>query len=194
MMCVGMSLFFSNSIFWAFFCTKSERKKICQRKFTVKWGLQKRFIFFFFFLQPTSSPAEDEASFKKGLLWQQRDKLFSRWKERYFILTKDYFHCFKKAGTSRITEMGGFIFKVNLKLIRTLFQIIIHFSIIPAETDGSGQHRVTRQTRLFDGLHYTLQRWKDLLEETWRDSRMVHGTSGKLLLAWDMRLTILGLD
>ena len=132
-----------------------------------KMRLTKKVHFFFsFFLQPTSSPAEDEASFKKGLLWQQRDKLFSRWKERYFILTKDYFHCFKKAGTSRITEMGGFIFKVNLKLIRTLFQIIIHFSIIPAETDGSGQHRVTRQTRLFDGLHYTLQRWKDLLEET----------------------------
>ena len=48
---------------------------------------------------------------KKGLLWQQRDKLFSRWKERYFVLTKDYFHCFKK-NTSRVTEMGGFIFKV----------------------------------------------------------------------------------
>ena len=54
----------------------------------------------------------DDGVLKKGLLWQQRDKLFSRWKERYFILTKDYFHCFKKA-TSRITEMGGFIFKVS---------------------------------------------------------------------------------
>ncbi len=50
---------------------------------------------------------------RKGLLWQQRDKLFSRWKERYFILTKEYFHCFKK-GTSRMTEMGGFIFKLKL--------------------------------------------------------------------------------
>ena len=54
---------------------------------------------------------DDDGAFKKGLLWQQRDKLFSRWKERYFFLTKDYFHCFKKA-SSRITEMGGFIFKV----------------------------------------------------------------------------------
>ncbi len=58
------------------------------------------------YLHPTCSSAQ-----KKGLLWQQRDKLFSRWKERYFILTKDYFHCFKK-GSSRLTEMGGFIFKV----------------------------------------------------------------------------------
>ena len=63
---------------------------------------------------------------RKGLLWQQRDKIFSQWKERYFILTPDYLQCFKK-GTSRITEMGEFIFKVRkiynifalLKVIRT---------------------------------------------------------------------------
>ena len=57
--------------------------------------------------------ADGNAFIKKGLLWQQRDKLFSRWKERFFILTKEYFHCFKK-GSSRLTEMGGFIFKVEV--------------------------------------------------------------------------------
>jgi len=56
---------------------------------------------------------DDSRTIKKGLLWQQRDKLFSRWKERYFILTKDFLQCFKK-GTSRITEMGDFIFKIKL--------------------------------------------------------------------------------
>ena len=55
---------------------------------------------------------QESTSIKKGLLWQQRDKLFSRWKERYFILTKDLLQCFKKE-TSKITEMGGFIFKVG---------------------------------------------------------------------------------
>jgi len=50
---------------------------------------------------------------RKGLLWHQRDKLFSRWKERFFILTKDYFHCFKK-DSSKLTEMGEFLFKVKL--------------------------------------------------------------------------------
>ena len=34
-----------------------------------------------------------------------------RWKERFFILTNDYFHCFKK-GSFKVTEMGEFIFKV----------------------------------------------------------------------------------
>ena len=63
------------------------------------------------------------------MLWQQKDRFFSRWKERFFILTQvllninddfdkllkifqDYLHCFKKE-SSRITEMGGFIFKVS---------------------------------------------------------------------------------
>lgn len=55
----------------------------------------------------------ESTTLKKGLLWQQRDKLFSRWKERYFILTKDFLQCFKKE-TSKITEMGGFIFKIKL--------------------------------------------------------------------------------
>jgi len=55
----------------------------------------------------------ESSTIKRGLLWQQRDKLFSRWKERYFILTKDFLQCFKKE-TSKITEMGGFIFKIKL--------------------------------------------------------------------------------
>jgi len=53
------------------------------------------------------------------LLWQQRDKLFSRWKERYFILTKDFLQCFKKE-TSKITEMGGFIFKIKLSEVESV--------------------------------------------------------------------------
>ena len=35
-----------------------------------------------------------------------------RWKERFFILTKDYFHCFKK-DSSKLTEMGEFLFKAS---------------------------------------------------------------------------------
>ncbi|GLH12639.1 AAEL002402-PA [Gryllus bimaculatus] len=63
------------------------------------------------------SPGREMHAIKKGLLWQQRDRLFSRWKERYFILTRDYLHCFKRATGSaenRISDMGQFIFKVKL--------------------------------------------------------------------------------
>ena len=60
-----------------------------------------------------ASAAATSAAIRKGLLWQQRDKMFSRWKERFFLLTAEYLQCFRK-GTSRITEMGGFIFKIRL--------------------------------------------------------------------------------
>jgi len=43
---------------------------------------------------------------------QCKEMYMFRWKERYFVLTKDYVHCFKK-GSGRITEMGGFVFKVG---------------------------------------------------------------------------------
>ncbi|GLH12637.1 Uncharacterized protein GBIM_17353 [Gryllus bimaculatus] len=67
--------------------------------------------------QSLLSPGREMHAIKKGLLWQQRDRLFSRWKERYFILTRDYLHCFKRATGSaenRISDMGQFIFKVKL--------------------------------------------------------------------------------
>ena len=51
---------------------------------------------------------------RAGLLWQQRDKLLSRWKERYFILTKDLLPGFKKT-TSKFSVMGEFIFKVSMQ-------------------------------------------------------------------------------
>ena len=60
-----------------------------------------------------SQVLRSKSTVKKGLLWQQRDKLFSQWKERYFILTTDYLQCFKK-GSSKVTEMGEFIFKVSI--------------------------------------------------------------------------------
>jgi len=60
-----------------------------------------------------------DSNIKKGLLWQQRDKIFSRWKERYFVLTKDLLQCYKKE-TSKITDMGGFIFKIKLSDIESI--------------------------------------------------------------------------
>jgi len=49
----------------------------------------------------------------KGVLWQQREKRFSRWKERFFILTNDYLQCFRR-GSSKLSEMGTFIFRIRL--------------------------------------------------------------------------------
>ena len=57
----------------------------------------------------------------------QRDRIFSRWKERYFVLTRDYLQCFKK-GSSRISEMGGFIFKIRLAEVSHVCGNIISFA------------------------------------------------------------------
>ncbi|KAI1292770.1 hypothetical protein HDE_06829 [Halotydeus destructor] len=57
------------------------------------------------------------STLRKGLLWQHKDGgIFTRWKERYFILTKDYLSCFKKASSLSFigSEMGSFLYKVNL--------------------------------------------------------------------------------
>jgi hypothetical protein len=68
--------------------------------------------------QPVSLPVtgQEQAgrylALRKGLLWIQRDRLFSRWKERFVILSQDSLYIFKKA-VSSIAEMGQFIMKVN---------------------------------------------------------------------------------
>ena len=72
--------------------------------------------------QSTTSSMINATTIRKGLLWQQRDKIFSRWKERFFILTQDYLQCFRK-GTSRITEMGGFIFKLRLSEVQKINEL-----------------------------------------------------------------------
>ena len=58
-----------------------------------------------------TKPSEKEVIVMKGLLWVQQDKLFSRWKERFIVLTSHYLQFFKKT-SSRISEMGAFIMKV----------------------------------------------------------------------------------
>ena len=54
--------------------------------------------------QPFSNPVtldefeqiRDSISLLKGMLWQKKDRIFSRWRERFFMLTKDYLNCCEK--------------------------------------------------------------------------------------------------
>ena len=55
---------------------------------------------------------QEDSLVRRGLMWVQQDKLFSRWKERFIILTTGYIQIFKK-GNSRISDMGMFISKVS---------------------------------------------------------------------------------
>jgi len=97
---------------------------------------------------------------KKGLLWQQREKIFSRWKERYFILTKDYLHCFKRSsGLHNISPMGQFIFKVKLVEVEKIEWINKKsYSAIGITLQG-------RESRILLRSNEDLEDWFELLEE-----------------------------
>ncbi|CAG9826642.1 unnamed protein product [Diabrotica balteata] len=96
---------------------------------------------------------------KRGLMWQQRDRLFSRWKERYFILTRDYLHVFRRAsGSDRISEMGQFLFKVKL------------IDIVKIEWENKKSYSTVALVLGRDGKIYLrssegLEDWFELLEE-----------------------------
>ena len=48
------------------------------------------------------------------MLWVQRERIFSRWKERFLVLTKDYLQCYKRGSAPlQHTEMGHFLFQVG---------------------------------------------------------------------------------
>ncbi|KAG8232940.1 hypothetical protein J437_LFUL014199, partial [Ladona fulva] len=71
------------------------------------------------------SPALSSSIVKRGALWELEQHrggspwllhnlhLISRWKHRYFLLTHDYLHCFKR-DAGKISEMGQFLFKIKL--------------------------------------------------------------------------------
>jgi len=68
---------------------------------------------------PSSSLLGSDSCVRKGVMWVQQEKLFSRWKERFIILTSSYLHIFKKS-TSRISDMGTFVNKIRLSEIENL--------------------------------------------------------------------------
>ena len=56
---------------------------------------------------------KSEGAVRRGLLWLQEDKLFSRWREKFVVLTTTHIVVHKKAA-SRISEMGAFLYKVGV--------------------------------------------------------------------------------
>ena len=103
--------------------------------------------------------------------------VFLRWKERFFILTNDYFHCFKK-GSFKMTEMGEFIFKVT-ETINEGFRSLLTFHDL-GETEFHQLCVFIGQKGIPDnlpdsGLH---QGGQDLPEEGGGPQGMVLSTKG----------------
>ena len=111
-------------------------------------------------LMPTGGhleTAEPSNTLLKGVLWQQREKRFSRWKERFFLLNNDYLQCFRK-GTSKLSEMGSFIYRIRLceiqdiELVERRGYLTIRFTL-PRE----GGSLLLRKTDGIRKWHQTLQ-------------------------------------
>ena len=72
---------------------------------------------------------------RRGLLWLQEDKLFSRWRERFIVLTNSHIVVHKKAA-SRISEMGAFLYKVGGCPACQLHSSKLMLPILSVVTDG----------------------------------------------------------
>ncbi|ODM94452.1 hypothetical protein Ocin01_12225 [Orchesella cincta] len=106
---------------------------------------------------------------KKGLLMQQREKMWSRWKERYFILTRDYLHCFRRLRNVyrlqiTLSAMGQFIYKLRLANVEEIRW--------EARKNGNGSRialTITHEPRILlrtsDDNTEALHHWYSLLQE-----------------------------
>ena len=60
----------------------------------------------------------------RGLMWLHQEKMFSKWKEKFLVVTKDYIQIYKK-GSVEGTQMGDFQFQVassNLNFLTHSFK------------------------------------------------------------------------
>ena len=59
----------------------------------------------------------------RGLMWIHQEKMFSKWKEKFLVVTKDYIQIYKK-GSVEGTQMGDFQFQVgssNIVFFKSFF-------------------------------------------------------------------------
>ncbi|XP_055851727.1 uncharacterized protein LOC129915995 [Episyrphus balteatus] len=100
---------------------------------------------------------------KQGVLWQQSDKLFSKWKERYFILTRDHLCCLKKGEGGFIC--GETLSKIKLEDIKSLEFItrITQQTIEMTLGGGSGNGGYGENHRILLKTNGDLREWFDIL-------------------------------
>jgi len=75
-----------------------------------------------FSLPVTASKAQrnhEQVPLLKGMLWQKKDRIFSRWKQRFFILTTKCLHCYEKC-PKNTADISSLIFEVQLSSIEKM--------------------------------------------------------------------------
>jgi len=69
--------------------------------------------------QPSNPLSIGSTHLVRGVMWLQRERMFSRWKERFIIMTQEYLQCYRR-GTTLATEMGPFLFQIRLSEVQSL--------------------------------------------------------------------------
>jgi len=68
---------------------------------------------------PSYSDTSSAFPLHRALMWVQKGKLLSRWKERFIVITEEYIQCFKK-GMAQLSQMGDFMFQIGMKDVRSV--------------------------------------------------------------------------
>jgi len=77
----------------------------------------------------------DSSTLQKGLVSVLKDGIFSRWKDRFLVLTSDYLHFFNRKSVSKYSEMGAYQFKINLADVSKIgFDQVRGHQVIKIET------------------------------------------------------------
>ncbi|CAG0885683.1 unnamed protein product [Darwinula stevensoni] len=101
---------------------------------------------------------------RKGVLSMQRDRLMSRWQERFFILVPDYLACFKRKKHTG-SDMGAFQFKLSLVDIEAVGSVDCSNNTLVLGIRNEGRI-VLRDTNLS-----SLHEWKKSLDEAVANSK-----------------------
>jgi len=143
-------------------------EKILHSNIPESQARKERLVYTNMIVQNNKDDLECARSIKKGLLWQQKDKFFSRWKERFFILTKDYLHCFKKENSRiSISEMGNFILKIKLSEVDSV-------SLLTKKGYLTISLSHVKDGRVFLRRHEGIKEWCSMIQANILESKRRH--------------------
>ena len=115
---------------------------------------------------------KEKISLLKGMLWHKTDKMFSRWKERFFILTPNHLQCYKQCPIST-DDLILFTFKVkqwsNILELLIGFRLNYPLSLGPDREEGIPDHHLI-----------CTQDGQDTPQEHWGHPGMVPCDQGKI--------------
>jgi len=100
----------------------------------------------------------------RSLMWVQKGKLLSRWKERFIVITEEYIQCFKK-GLAQLSQMGDFIFQFAMKDIKSVSLVDRRgYLTVALEIDGEMAGLVLRKP---EGL----RDWYNLVQKQVKEAK-----------------------